>query len=49
MGKRYKDAVVRCLKGDFGWSHEGKETGDGAKLQRAFWSKVIRELKECHV
>jgi serine/threonine protein kinase len=48
MGKKYKEVVVRCLRGDFGLSHEEKESVDGAKLQRAFWFKVIRELEDCH-
>jgi hypothetical protein len=48
MGKKYKEVVVRCLEGDFGITSEGDKNDDGGKLLRVFWSKVIRELEQCH-
>lgn len=48
MGKKYHDVVVRCLKTDFGLKDDQKKSVDGAKLQAAFWFKVVKELDECH-
>ena len=44
MGMKYEQVVRRRLSGDFGNS----TPLDDGKLQRAFWSKVIVELNECH-
>jgi len=41
MGEVYQTVVVRCLKGEFGVD------GMGLELEKAFWSKAVRELEFC--
>ncbi|KAK5445378.1 hypothetical protein LTS15_010159 [Exophiala xenobiotica] len=42
VGKRYKDVVIRCLKGDFGVTNDNRED---LKLQQAFRAQVVDVLE----
>lgn len=42
MGDRYKDVVVKCLKGDF---HIQNDTKEDLKLQQAFRAQVVEVLQ----
>ena len=42
LGGKYKDLVLKCLKGDFGVTNDTK---DDLKLQQAFRTQVVDVLK----
>lgn len=42
VGKRYKEVVIKCLKGEFGISSDNKED---LKLQQAFRSQIVDVLE----
>jgi len=49
MGKRYRDAVAKCLDGSL-WSHTGsarEPTDTEAKVLLSFQSMIVEELRKC--
>ena len=40
MGEGYRNAVIKCLKGEF-------VSLNGASLENAFYMEVVRELEKC--
>jgi hypothetical protein len=43
IGRRYKDVVLRCLKGDFGV----ERSTDESRWLRAFNWLVVKEIEKC--
>lgn len=40
MGEGYRNAALKCLKGDF-------DLSDGKTMELSFYLEVVRELEKC--
>jgi hypothetical protein len=45
VGEIYQNVVYRCLTGDFDVQ---ADEADGAKLERAYWARIVKELELCN-